>query len=60
MTFKKDHRKVKATVVMTLEVFLDETTEPEDVFNDMYISSDHGRITETNVVHTAITKIKKL
>jgi len=58
----KDHRFIKATVVMEVEVYIDELTEPEDVFNknSFYSNSDHGRITESRLIHVAITETKQL
>ena len=57
---KKKDRYIKATVVMEVEFYIDKETEPEDVFDDMVVDSDHGHIYTANILHTAITKKEKI
>ena len=49
-------KHIRATVVLDVEFYIDSVTEPEDVFNCMYVGSDHGHIFMSKVIHTAITK----
>ena len=57
---KKKDKYIKATVVMEVEFYLDKETEPEDVFEDMCVDSDHGLIYTAKIIHTAITKKEKI
>lgn len=58
----KDHRRVRATVVLDIVFYIDKDTEPEDVLDNsnLYINSDHGMITEMKLIHSAITKDQKI
>lgn len=53
---KKKDRYIKATVLMEVEFYLDKETEPEDVFGDMTVDSDHGHIFGKKIIYTVITK----
>jgi hypothetical protein len=57
---KKKDRFIKATVLFEMEFYLDKETEPEDVFNDMIITADHGFITKSQVKYTTVTKKEKI
>lgn len=59
---KKDHRRVRATVVLDIVFYIDKDTQPEDVLSNsnLCIDSDMGRVTEKNLIHSAITKIEKV
>lgn len=59
---KKRNRVIRATVVLDIQFYIDEDTVPEDVLNshNLYVNSDHGMITESKIVHTAITKDQKI
>lgn len=57
---RKKDRYIKATVVMEVEFYIDKETEPEDVFGDMCVDSDHGQIFGKKIIHTAITKKEKI
>jgi len=57
---KNKDRLIKATVVIEVEFYIDKDTVPEDVFDDMCLDSDQGHIYHNKVIHTAITKNKKI
>lgn len=60
MIMKKKDRYIKATVVLEVQFHLDKETEPEDVFQHMWVDSRHGLIYDSKVIHTAITKNAKI
>jgi len=45
---------------MEVEFYIDKETEPEDVFDDMVVDSDHGHIHTAKIIYTAITKKEKI
>jgi len=57
---KKKDCYVKATVIFEVQFHLDKETEPEDVFQHMWVDSRHGFIYDSKVIHTAITKKEKI
>jgi len=57
---KKKDRYIKATVLMEVEFYIDKETEPEDVFDDMVVDSDHGHIFGKKIIYTVITKKEKI
>lgn len=59
---KKRNRVIHATVVLDIQFYIDEDTVPEDVLDNrnLYVNSDHGMITESKLIHSAITKDQKI
>ena len=59
---KKRNRVIRATVVLDIQFYIDEDTVPEDVLDNrnLYVNSDHGMITESKLIHSAITKDQKI
>jgi hypothetical protein len=45
---------------MEVEFYIDKETEPEDVFDDMVVDSDHGHIFGKKIIYTVITKKEKI
>ena len=56
----KDNKKITATLVMEIDVFIDSQTDWEDISGDLCVISSYGRIVNSKLIHAAITKTKKL